>query len=214
MWNTMGAKELGKIIEEERLKQGLTYVQMEDMAGVSRQLISSMEKGKRGSETGADTLIKIANALKISPQPMMEALGAEYPEISRKDRLRVPDKLPIYRDFPFHAGSGVRPVDYYFRTFPGKASKNIEGYIVHGTCLEPIIQDGDVIIVDREGSIDNGDIIACRMSDELHIGRLRKIADELWLENNNGRFKFEECQKVAPGRLPLFIFQQYTNFQV
>jgi len=36
------------------------------------------------------------------------------------------------------------------------------------------------------------------MNDELHIARLRKIADELWLENNDGRYRFQECQVAAP----------------
>ncbi|MDD5701041.1 MAG: helix-turn-helix domain-containing protein [Dehalococcoidales bacterium] len=198
MIHTMGVKELGQIIKAERQRQNLKLVELQDLSGVSRQTISSMEKGKRGQEAGADTIIRIANALKISPTPMLEALGAEYTEISYKNKLPIPDKYPIYKDFPFHAGLPVRPVDYYYRTFPGKATKNIEGYIVHGTCLEPDIKESDVIIVDRDGAIDNGDIVACRMETGLCLGRLRKISDELYLETNEGRVPLKDCIVAAP----------------
>ncbi|MFA4917133.1 MAG: S24 family peptidase, partial [Syntrophales bacterium] len=55
----------------------------------------------------------------------------------------------------------------------------------------------DIIIVDREGQIDNGDIVACLIDGELHLARLRKVADELWLENNNRKYRFQECQVAA-----------------
>jgi transcriptional regulator with XRE-family HTH domain len=197
----MGVIELGLIIKQRRLEKGFkTFEEFADKAHVSRQLVSSIEKGLRGREIKSSTIIRIANALEMSPTPMMEALGAQYFEpISEKAKTSLPDKHAIYKDFPFHAGSPVRPVDYFYRSYPGKASKNIEGYIVHGTCLEPTIQEGDVIIVDREGAIDNGSLIACRnLEGELHVGRLRKIADELYLENNDGRLKFEECVVAAP----------------
>ena len=77
-------------------------------------------------------------------------------------------------------------------------SKNIQAYIVHGDCLEPKINDGDVIIVDREGAIDNGDIVACLLDNEFHVLRVRKVAGDLWLENNHGKFKFEQCHDAAP----------------
>lgn len=77
-------------------------------------------------------------------------------------------------------------------------SKNIEAYIVHGNCLESKIGDGDVIIVDGDGVIDNGDIVACLLDNEFHVLRVRKVANELWLENNYEKYKFEQCHDAAP----------------
>jgi len=63
---------------------------------------------------------------------------------------------------------------------------------------EPIIKDNDIIIVDREGIIDNGDIVATLTAGQLYLGYLRKIVDEVYVENNEGRIKFDECQIAAP----------------
>lgn len=196
----MPIDDLGKYFREEREKADLTQQELADKAHISRTSIILIEQGKRGKNITANTLIKLSNALKLNPQPVLEAMGLKYTihDLPESSRLPSPDRIPIYKDFPFHAGSPARPTDYFYRTWPGKAPKNIEGYPVRGTCLEPDIKEGDVIIVDREGSIDNGDIVACLINDELHIGRLRKIADELWLENNQGRFKFQECTVAAP----------------
>ncbi|MDH5696847.1 MAG: S24 family peptidase, partial [Dehalococcoidia bacterium] len=71
-------------------------------------------------------------------------------------------------------------------------------YIARGDCLEPEISDGNIIIIDRDGQIEHGDIVACLVKDELHLARLKKIAGEIYLENNHGRMKLEECQVVAP----------------
>lgn len=58
-------------------------------------------------------------------------------------------------------------------------SKNVEAYIVHGNCLEHRISDGDVITVDRDGVIDNGDIVASLLDDQFHVLRVGKVANEL-----------------------------------
>ena len=50
------------------------------------------------------------------------------------------------------------------------------------SALERIIGRGDLT-----GQIDG----------ELHIARLKKVADELWLENNHGKHKFQDCQVSA-----------------
>jgi transcriptional regulator with XRE-family HTH domain len=197
--DTMETK-LGEILRKNRKAAKLSQSRLAQLSGVSRAYIILIESGKRGEHISAKILIQLASALGTSPKPFLESIGLKYeePNFPESARLPVPDRHPIYKDFPFHAGSPVRPVDYYYRTWPGKAPKNIEGYIVHGTCLEPDVKEGDVIIVDRDGAIDNGDLIACLMGEELHLGRIRKIAGELWLENNVGRHPFKECFVAAP----------------
>jgi hypothetical protein len=95
-------------------------------------------------------------------------------------------------------GDGVEPIEYIYRARPKIASKNIQAYVVHGDCLSPKINDKDVIIIDKDGVIDNGDIVACVLDNQFHLLRVCKVADELWLENNHGKFKFEQCQDAAP----------------
>jgi len=82
----------------------------------------------------------------------------------------------------------------------------LEGYRVQGNCLEPLIMEGDIIIIDREAAIDHGDYVATLCQGELRIGKLKKMADELWLENNHGTVKLEECQASAK------VIERITKF--
>lgn len=191
----MQSNKLGEMLKKAREDKKLTKSELARIAGVSRTYIYLIEKGERNDKISTNMIIKLANALELSAQPFMEAMGAQYEE---KNKLPQPISIPVYTDFPFHAGNPTQPIDHIYRTSVKYAPKNIEGYIVHGTCLLPVIQDGDIIIVDRDGQIDNGDIIACLMDEQLHIGRLRRIAGDLWLENNNTRYPFNECQVIAP----------------
>ncbi|GAI92552.1 unnamed protein product, partial [marine sediment metagenome] len=119
-------------------------------------------------------------------------------DILERLRLVHPISVPVYTEFPFHAGGFTEPVEYVYRERTKNAGKNIEGYVVYGSCLEPIIQDGDIIIIDMQGEIDNGDIVACLVDDKMHLGRMRKIADDLILETKEGMIRLEEVQLAAP----------------
>jgi len=200
---------LAQKLKELRLERGWTQQEVANRSGISRQSVSYLEQRDRGRPP-ADILLKLARAFNIKPEELYRAAGyiteitdtsprTETPEeILDRLRLATPVSIPIYIDYPFHAGDPVEPVEFVYRARSKLAKKNIEGYIVHGDCLEPQINNGDIIIVDREGEINNGDIIACLIDSEIHIARLRKIAGELWLENKDGRRKFEECQVAAP----------------
>ena len=201
---------LANKIKELREQKGWTQLELAKHSGIDRRTISYMENQERSKRPSANALLKIARAFNIQPEELYEAAGyvtslhrtpirPETPEeILDKLKLATPVSIPVYTDFPFHAGTAVTPVEYVYHSRSKMANKNIEGYLVHGTCLEPVVTNGDIIIVDREGEIDNGDIIACLCHGQLHLARLRKIAGEFWLENNTGRNKFVECDIIAP----------------
>jgi len=200
---------LGLKIKELRNERGWTQNELAKRSHVDRGYLASIETSKV-SNPSADTFLKLARAFNIRPEELYEAAGyireakplsprQETPEeILDRLKLAQPVSIPVYSEFPFHAGEPVEPVDYVYRARTRSIRMGIEGYIVRGKCLEPEIRDQDIIIIDREGQIDTGNIIACLSQDRLHLGRLRKIADELWIENNEGRFKFDECQVAAP----------------
>jgi SOS-response transcriptional repressor LexA len=177
----------------------MIQAELVEKSGVGRAWLSRVELGH--FKTAKDDMLeKLAKGLEMS----LTDLRREIYNIPRENNLpernktEAPISIPIYTEFPFHAGSPTQPVEYVHRASLKQSPKNIEGYIVHGICLLPTVQDGDIIIIDREGQIDNGDIVACSIGGELHIARLRKVAGELWLENNNGKYKFEECQVAVP----------------
>lgn len=155
-----------------------------------RQYIAQLEDGTIKNPT-VNTVVKIAKGLGVSPS----AFFGETVQLSPVDGL---DQIPVYTEFPVHAGAPIEPVSYVYREKSTPARQTLEGYIVHGECLKPEIQDGDIIVVDREGAIDNGDVVVSLIGGEVHLGRLRKIAEQFFLENNHRRFKLEDCFTIAP----------------
>jgi len=196
-------------LKQLRAERGWTQNELAKKSGVDRGALASIETGKAKNPTTTN-ILKLARAFNIRPEELYQAAGyignvkASYPrqetpeQILERLRLSQPVSVPVYSDFPFHAGEPVEPVDYIYRTRPKGAPKNIEGYIVAGKSLEPNVKNGDIVIVDRDAAIDNGDLVASLVDGQLRLMHLRKVADELYLENNHGRIKFEECQVAAP----------------
>jgi len=199
-------------IRELRTERGWTQAELAKRSGLGRGYISNLEGAKVVHRPSAEALLKLAHGFNIKPEELYQAAGyikeisgftprPETPEeILDKLRLATPQSIPVYpwEAFPFHAGDAIDPIEYVYRARPKSTGKNIQAYVVHGDCLSPKINDDDVIIVDLEGQIDNGDIVACLVDNEFHVLRLRKIAGQIWLENNQGKFKFEQCQEISP----------------
>ena len=194
-----------------RIERGWTQVELAKKSGLTRGYIANLEGSKVVHRPSAVAMIKLARAFNIKPEELYQAAGyiKEMP-IQRRietheeilDRLRVatPQSIPVYawEYFPYQAGEGIEPTEYIYRSRAKLANKSIEAYIVHSDCLNPQINDGDVIIIDRDGAIDNGDVVACVIDNKFNIFRVRKVAGEVWVENNNGKFKFIDCQHAAP----------------
>jgi len=194
----------GLKIKDARSIKGLTQLELANKSGLTRNHIARIELG-HFKTTDQETFASLARGLGMTLDELNETITGEHlqsqpettDELWRKLRTTIPEDVPIYEDYPVHAGGGTFPVDYAYLD-KGQSKVNKEGYRVHGNCLSPLIDDMDVVIIQRDGQIDIGDIIICLISDEVHIGRLKKIAGELYLENGHGRFRMLECLQAAP----------------
>ncbi len=194
------AESTGDIIKRLREEKGLSQRQLATLSNVDRGYINQLEAGKGGS-ISLRTARKLAAALEVPPEVFLkgQAEHLETPqEILQRFNLALPESVPVYEDFPFHAGEPVEPVDYAPVSKEFTRHKNLEGYIVRGDCLSPIIEDKDIIIIDRDAEIKTGDIVACLVEGVMHLARLKRITDELYLENNHHRMKLDEAQVAAP----------------
>jgi len=200
---------LGERLKELRAERNLTQNDLAKRTGLGRGYLAQLETNVVANPS-ADTFLKLARAFNIRPEELYFAAGytvgsrpiqprQETPEdILERLRVTISSTVPIYEDFPIYAGEPVEPVDYVSIVKDRAKGRNLEGYIAHGNCLSPTIEDGNIIIVDRDGQMDNGDIVAALVDGQLYLARLRKIADEVYLENNDGRIKLDECQVAAP----------------
>lgn len=66
--------DFGVYLREKRMKKGFTVSQLSLYSGVSTAQLSRIENGKRGAPK-AENIMKIANALSVPYEEMMEAAG-------------------------------------------------------------------------------------------------------------------------------------------
>ncbi|MBF4483082.1 LexA family transcriptional regulator [Dehalococcoides mccartyi] len=198
-------------IKSLRVARGWSQQQLADKVGVPRTNISQLEQGRRPNPS-VDKLMQFANVFNINIDELYEALGIsnsttaiplsrpESPEeILERLRLATPMSIPVYSEFRAHAGNtGFAPVDYIYRTRVREAPRhNIESYIVSGKCMEPKIENGDIVIVDRDMVPEIGDIVLCLIDDELRVAKIIEQNGECILKNGQGTHSVKECQAIA-----------------
>ena len=128
---------LSQKLKELRLQRGWTQQELAKRSGLGRRSISYLEQKDR-ERPPADILLKLARAFNIKPEELYQAAGyiketintsprPETPEeILDKLKLATPQSIPVYTDYPFHAGDPVEPVDFVYRAKPKLANKNFE----------------------------------------------------------------------------------------
>jgi len=198
----MPEETTGELLKRLLAQKDMSQRKLAILSGVDRGYINAQIKG-RGGSISLRIARQLASALNQPPEIFLRSKQSiSYQETSEDilERLRIslPHTVPIYEDFPVYAGEPLEPMDYVHIARDWARGKRLEGYIVHGVCLEPDIKDGSIIIVDRDAQKGNGDVVAALVDGELYLARLRKIADEVYLENNEGRIKLEESQMAAP----------------
>lgn len=193
---------LGRKVRELRITREWTQRELSRRSGVDRGYLASIETGKVINPS-ADIFLKLARAFNIPPEELYQAAGYikdakaayQYKESPRDtlDRLRLTLKpIPFYEDFELGAGRLREPADYVYPL--SDITSNMEAYRVRGNSLEPEIKDKDIVVLDREAKVDNGDIIAVFIDGNIGVAKVKKVADEIWLENNKGKLSTEDCQ--------------------
>lgn len=199
--------EAGNRFKQLYKDKGLTQESYSKSSGVSQQHISDISRGKQVN-LGSNTIEKLARPLGIKPERLLSILkGTDKittPTLTHADyvelvRLSAPVSIPVYDSIYFHAGKGshLQAVDSVVLERSVVSSRNLEAYVVHGSCLEPAIIENDVIVVDSDAAIDTGNFVACQHEDRFVIGKLKVIADEQMIENGHGNFPARECSKIA-----------------
>ncbi|MDN4185483.1 MAG: LexA family transcriptional regulator [Dehalococcoides mccartyi] len=203
--------QLSNKIRSLRDAKNWSQQQLANKTGLSRSLIQALESGRRITP-GVDKLVKLASAFNINVDDLYRSMGIHNPtstiplsrpespeEILERLRLATPMSIPVYTEFKAHAGdTGFAPVEYIYRTRVREAPRhNIESYIIKGKCMEPKIENGDIVIVDRDMVPEVGDIVLCLIDDELRVAKIIENNGEYILKNGDGTHSIKECQAIA-----------------
>ena len=134
-------------------EKGLTQRQLGAHVGVTQQMVGKWEKGQSTPDPG--TLARIAELLEVTVDAL---LGVEAPEdfrpVSRYDRFRIPVVGTVKAGY----GALAFEEDYGSEYADVKDPDNYFYLVVRGDSMEPRIQDGDLALVHKQPTLDNGDL--------------------------------------------------------
>ena len=188
-------------IRSARMALGLNQSEFGASVGLEQHTISNLELDRRPPTT--DELREISA---FTGRTVAWFVGE--PETMRRRSIReqmaewleeVPKEIPIY-DQEAHAGFGGAVIDYTWIDTEANVGKTLAGVYIRGRCLEPEISAGDVVIVDRDMTAQNGDVIVAFYEEVgLRIGRVSFATREHQLQNGDGifRLKMEQIQGVV-----------------
>lgn len=167
---------IGQRISERRKLLKLNQKDVAEKVGINRSDLSRIENDKRVGMP--ETLLhKLAEVLKVPISYFYE----EEPKLGLPPDFR---NLPLYGSIK--AGA---PID---------VEENFEGYVVipghyavlvEGDCLEPKIQEGDILAIRKQTTAENGDIVIARYKGEVTIKQFFKRKDYIELKPFNSRHK-------------------------
>ena len=178
--------DVGEAIRSARVKRVLSQRELAKLAGVAPSFISRIEGGKY-KFTSQESLDKIARALKITSETLYDAALSKKPHAQHVRPQEISDmikdmqamqtnfyEVPIVAEL--HMPGEILEYIYIPRTGPAKV--NYVGVKAKGYCLEPDIQDGDTLIIDKDAEPEPGKTILCYHNGHEHpqLIKLKKPA--------------------------------------
>lgn len=202
---------LGDLIRSYRAKYNLTMQEFANISGLSKGYISMLEKNKHPQNNkeiipSIDTFNKVAKAMNITLNDILEAVNSkQLIDLSNEEHTDNNEDTKTFDDiFPI----SVKKFPLLGEIACGEpifANEERESYILAGTdinadfCLKARgdsmmgarILDGDIVFIKKTSMVDNGDIAAVAVDDEVLLKRFEYTKEEniLALHSENPRYK-------------------------
>jgi len=183
---------LGEVIRRIRKEKGLTQGELAKLSGLRRSTIVLYET-TGVKKPNAEALLKISYGLKVDPATLFAAAGLGYYVSSQRPMKRLKDivdelymqlpaEVPIYDDFiavcrDLGQRMSIEPMSMLYRN-KEDVVRPLEGYVVSNTDMEPLIVDGDIVVIDRSLEPVEGNIVYC-----VHVDQSRAFLGRMVVEN-------------------------------
>lgn len=177
-------QNFGSILHDIRLSKGMTQDEFAALLGTTKQVISRYETGQRTPKITVAQ--EYANKLNL---PLSVLLDGNY-------AIEIP---PGFQPTP--------PLDRVPRVGriacgqPITAEENIDGYdevpsawhsdftlLCEGESMLPRIQDGDIVAIHKQPTVENGEIAAVRVGTEATLKRVFVFPDHIELRAENPEY--------------------------
>jgi len=208
--NNQEVNILGKAIRRLRLERGWKEDDLADISGVPRGTIDIYERGVVKNHR-AEYLFMLARAFNIDALNFFMLTGfgkyfkareAKKPIKDMLDELymQLPVEVPVYDDFKAvceHRGVriNIEPVNIIYRSMDEVAGY-LEAYVASGADMEPLIEDGDILVVNRGILPSVGNIVICLSGDgeSVLVGMLLEEEGIVKVVNNKIKVRNDECR--------------------
>ena len=200
---------LGDLIKAYRAAHGLTMQEFANLSGLSKAYVSMLEKNKHPQNNkeiipSIDTFNKVARAMNISLNEILEAVNSDQLVSLNLQKKDAENTKTFDNIFPI----SVKKFPLLGEIACGEpifANEDRESYIMVGTdidadfCLKAKgdsmigarILDGDIVFIKKTDIVDNGEIAAVAVDDEVLLKRFEysKEKNILALHSENPRYK-------------------------
>lgn len=181
-----------------REQRNLSQKQVADYLGITSQAYGYYERGERNP--GSDNLRKLANYFDVSVDYL---LGRDQGQNQTNNRYipllgSVPAGVPI---------EAIEDIEEYIDIYP-RFVKHGELFAlrVQGDSMEPDLRNGDIVVIEKQEYVDNGDIAVVRVNGEdVTLKRVKLSQKGLMLIPSNPAYDpvFFDSDQVAT--LPVTI---------
>ncbi|MGN0620231.1 MAG: LexA family protein [Porcipelethomonas sp.] len=196
--------DIGKIINQRRTELNLTLEEVGNAVGVSKSTVKKWEDGYI-SNMKRDKISQLANVLKLNPVTLVTGEITEPSNVellSRSEIRMIPVFESVSAGFGAYASNDI--VDY----MPLYIESDYEAdetlcIKVKGDSMYPKIEDGDIIQVHKQDTVDNGQIAVVLIDGEeglvkkFYCGRNYIELISINPEYPPKRFEKEEMNRIS-----------------
>lgn len=172
-------KDLKRLME---LKSGSIKAFSEEIGLAYTTVRSILERGVFNAKV--ENVIKICKGLNIKPEEIMDI---EQPQIETLPVKKIPVVSKISAGLPIYSEENL--IDYiYFATNKLNSDKEEFGLKVSGDSMDKIFQDGDIVVVEKDSIVENGQLGVVMINGyNATVKRIRYNGDQIILipESNN-----------------------------
>lgn len=204
-------------LKARRKEIGLTMAQVAEKVGVSEATVSRWESGDI-SNMKRDRIAAYANALNVSPAYIM-GMDDPLPSTLEKQIMTNIYNIPVYETVSagFGAYAENQIIEYIPITLCSQYEADITiGIRVAGDSMYPKIEDGDIVVVRKQNSVDSGDIAVILLDGD--DGLVKKVKyDTNWVDliSFNPEYKtkhFEGDDELSRLRVVGKVIGSYKKF--
>ena len=185
--------KIGDLINKKRKELGLTLEEVGNFVGVSKSTVKKWESGYI-SNMRRDKIALLAKILQISPTELIDDDEPIEPSnitavIPESNIYQIPVFESVSAGFGAYASSEI--IDYIPTVITNPADvKDTIAIKVSGDSMYPKIEDGDIIVVRKQDSVDSGDIAVLLLDgDEGLVKKVNYGSDWIELVSINPEYK-------------------------